>query len=297
VKPAQYAETRCKSALNRVQGMPFAWSLNPYAGCRHGCSYCYARRYHEWLDRSPADFDSQILVKTNVVAVLRAELRRPSWRREHVALGTATDPYQPVEGRYRLTRGCLEAFRDHASPVGVTTKGTLIVRDLDVLQDLGDLAEVHFSVITLDPELARRLEPGAPAPARRLAALERLASAGVACSVFVAPVLPGLTDGPEELRALYRTAAAAGARSVHAMPLRLQGAVKPYFLQALESEFPALASSYRRGYRHGSNAPPEYQQRLRERVTVAKAEAGLPPEPARHGGAARRHGEQLALPV
>jgi DNA repair photolyase len=139
VKPAKYAETRCKSALNRVEGMPFAWSLNPYAGCRHGCSYCYARRYHEWLDRSPADFDSQILVKTNVVEVLRAELRRPSWRREHVALGTATDPYQPVEGRYRLTRGCLEAFRDHASPVGVTTKGTLIVRDLDVLQELSDL--------------------------------------------------------------------------------------------------------------------------------------------------------------
>ena len=292
--PPRYVETLCQSALNRVQGMPFRWSLNPYGGCRHGCGYCYARRYHEWHGLTAGDFDRVLFVKTNVAQVLRRELGRRSWRRESVALGTATDPYQPAEGRYLLTRACLEAFRDYASPVGITTKGTLIVRDLDVLRDLDSLVEVHISVITLDSALAWRLEPGAPAPARRLAAVERLAAAGVACSVFIAPVLPGLTDGEQALRELFRACAQAGARAVHVMPLRLQGSVKPYFLARLQAEFPHLVAAYRRGYAQGSEAPAEYRQRLRERVTVAKVLAGLAAPPPRPAGP--RPGQQLALP-
>jgi DNA repair photolyase len=290
----RYHQIECSAALNRVAKMPFSWSLNPYKGCAHACGYCYARRYHEWLDLTAADFEREIFVKTNVVEVLRRELSRRSWRRESVALGTSTDPYQAAEARYRLSRGCLEAFRDFASPVAITTKGTLIVRDLDLLQDLSRLVRVHVSLVTLDADLARRLEPGAPSPQKRLRVLARLASARVDCSVFVAPVLPGLTDGLDSLRDLYRACADAGAGAVHAMPLRLQGSVKPHFLSVLEAEFPRLAAAYKRGYRGSSNAPQDYQQTLRERASVAKAHAGFTPQTQR--AQLPRHGTQLPLP-
>ncbi len=256
--------------------MPWKWSLNAYLGCRHGCGYCYARRYHEWLELSAADLERIIFVKTNVAEVLRTELARRSWQREYVAFGTSTDPYQPIEGRYRLARACLEAFRDFRTPLGITTKGTLIVRDLDLLSDLGGLVEVHFSIITLDADLARRLEPGAPSPRARLRALSTLAAVGVRCSVFVAPVLPGITDGEAGLRDLYQACADAGAVSVHAMPLRLQGSVKPHFMRILESEFPRLVPSYRRGYAASSDAPEGYRDRLRDRARLAGEQAELP---------------------
>src|SRR5438105_8220485 len=174
-------ELEARSALNAVQGMPFKWSLNPYKGCVHACSYCYARAYHEFLGLSPSSFESQIFAKINVHEVLRAELRRPSWHGEHIAIGTATDPYQPFEGQYRLTRRCLEAMADFDNPGSVTTKGTLVTRDIDVMTDLASRADfsVNVSLISLDRQLLRKLEPGTPAPSSRLRAMERLAAAGI----------------------------------------------------------------------------------------------------------------------
>ncbi|HET7601893.1 MAG TPA: radical SAM protein, partial [Gemmatimonadales bacterium] len=193
---AVYIDAPCKSALNRVAGMPFRWSLNPYRGCLHGCHYCYARATHAYLGmNADDDFSTRIQVKSNMPEVLRQELRRPSWQRERVALGTATDAYQPCEGRYRLTRRLLAALRDYQTPVSVVTKSTLILRDLDLLVELARLpgTRVNVSITALDPALWKRLEPGTPPPQRRLEVMRRLAAAGVPCGVFMAPVLPGLT--------------------------------------------------------------------------------------------------------
>ncbi|MFQ5933751.1 MAG: radical SAM protein, partial [Dehalococcoidia bacterium] len=210
-----YEETRCRSALNKVEGMGFRWSLNPYRGCVHGCHYCFARRYHAYYDLSPGkDFTNIILVKVNVAQVLRKELSRPSWRRESVTLGTATDPYQPIEGKYRLTRSCLEAFVDLRSPISLVTKGTMIVRDADLLAELTRKAGcvVCFSITSLDNDLVRELEPGTPPPQKRLKALEHLVQAGVIAGVLLAPIVPGITDDPESLKGVVKAAAAHGAR-------------------------------------------------------------------------------------
>src|SRR5215831_369181 len=182
----EYREEPCKSALNPVKGMGFKWSLNPYMGCVHRCTFCYVRHFEHRSDR-PADdrYGTSIRVKTNVADVLRKELARASWEREHVAIGAATDPYQPAEGRYRLTRACLEALRDAANPFSLITRSPQIVRDLDVLAEAAARADVAvvFSVPTLDEEVWRRTEPGTPPPHRRLEALSRLVEAGVKASV------------------------------------------------------------------------------------------------------------------
>jgi DNA repair photolyase len=191
---AEYREEPCRSALNRVRGMPFAWSLNPYMGCAHRCTFCYVRAFEARADRPWDDrYGSSIRVKTNVAAVLRRELARPSWQREPVAVGAATDPYQPAEGRYRLTRACIEALAEAASPFAVITRGPLIVRDIDVLAEASRRAEVSvaFSVPTLDHEIWKRTEPGTAAPRQRLRALSRLVEAGIDARVGMAPILPG----------------------------------------------------------------------------------------------------------
>ncbi len=245
----------CRTALNRVKGMPFAWSLNPYMGCVHRCTFCYVRGFELRADR-PADerYGTSIRVKSNVVEVLRRELGRPAWRHESVVIGAATDPYQPAEGRFRLTRGCLEALAGASNPFGLITRGPLIVRDIDVLADAARRAEVSvtFSVPTLDEEVWRQTEPGTAPPRQRLRALERLAGAGIRASVGMAPILPGISDRPEQLAEVVRAARAAGACGIWANVLNLRPGTREHFLECLERSWPELLPEYERLYAGGA---------------------------------------------
>src|SRR6478609_6591008 len=234
---SEYREEPCRSALNRVKGMGFAWSLNPYMGCVHQCTFCYVRAFEKRADRPSDDrYGTSIRVKTNVAAVLRRELARPSWQREPVAVGAATDPYQPAEGRYQLTRGCLEALAEAANPFSIITRGPLIVRDVDVLAEAARRARVSvtFSVPTHDEEIWRRTEPGTAPPRQRLRALSRLVEAGVSASVGMAPILPGLSDRRELLDEVVREARAAGATGIWANLLYLRPGTREHFLAARE---------------------------------------------------------------
>jgi DNA repair photolyase len=273
----EYREMPCKSALNRVSGMPFRWSLNPYRGCVHGCHYCYARATHPYLGLdADEDFEKKIVVKTNMPEVLRGELRKPSWTRERVAIGTATDAYQPCEGRYRLTRRCLDALRDCQTPVSVVTKSTLVLRDLDLLTDLAALpgTRVNFTITTLDPMLWRLVEPGTPPPAQRLSVMRRLADAGVPCGVYMAPILPGLTDGEEAIAAVAEAARQHGASAFWAGALRLAPLVKEHYLGFVAETFPELLTRYARAY-PGTEAPREYRARLEERIARIQKRYGF----------------------
>ena len=272
-----YEEVQCRSALNKVNGMDFRWSLNPYRGCVHGCHYCFARRYHGYLDLDAGnDFTSVIFVKVNAPEVLSRELSKRSWRRETVAIGTATDPYQPIEGKYRLTRQCLEAFVDWRSPVSLVTKGTMAVRDADVMAELEQRAgcTVCFSITTLDDDLWRKLEPGTPPPAKRLLTLEKLVSAGVNAGVALAPIIPGLTDDPANLETVARAAADHGARFLWGSTLYLKPGTKEHFLEFLGREHPALLASYRQLY-PGAYATRLVQTDIQTRVGKLRAAYGL----------------------
>jgi DNA repair photolyase len=283
VRP-RVTEVRCKSALNQVRGMPFRWSLNPYRGCTHHCSYCYARTTHAFLGFDVGeDFASQLFAKTNIAGVLRTELSGKNWRRETVAIGTSTDPYQPVEGQYRLTRACLETLADFHTPVNVTTKGTMVVRDTDVLQHSNRAAGagVSLSLITLDEEVWRALEPGTPPPWQRLRALRRLSDSGIPCGIALAPILPGLTDKPASLEALIRAAAEHGAQWLWAGTIHLEPAVRDYFLACLAQHFPRAAGSYERVFgEFGGPArlrytPKAYAGRVQRHIDELKARYGL----------------------
>lgn len=293
-----YALTPCKSALNRVQGMPFAWSLNPYRGCTHGCHYCYARATHAHLGLDAgSDFTQRIFVKSNIVDVLRRELAARSWRREEVAIGTATDPYQPCEGRYVLMPGILENFIAFQSPVSIVTKSTLVLRDVELLARLQSVAgvRVSFTVTTLDPALWRALEPGTPPPHKRLDIMRRLVDAGVPCGIFLAPVVPGLTDSPGALAATAEAAYAHGASWLWASPLRLAPLVKEHFLGWLGEYRPDLLVRYDQGFR-GASTSPHYQAWLERQVTQARLLAGFPAErPTRPRPAVSPTTQQLAL--
>lgn len=293
----RYELTTCRSALNRVEGMPFRWSLNPYRGCTHGCQYCYARVTHAYFDLDVGrDFEEIIFVKQNLAEILRDEVRRPTWHHETIAIGTATDPYQPAEGTFRITRRCLEVLADEANPCSVTTKGTLIARDVDVMQDLAreTTFAIHISLITLDHDLWQRVEPGTPPPSSRLRALERLRAAGVPAGVFLMPILPGITDRPELLEPVVRAAAEHGATSVSAGVLRLVPGVKEWFLSFLRRDFPHLAASYERGYARGRSAPPAYRERVVERVEAIKQRVVFRPAPMTVSSG--RVGRQFTLP-
>src|SRR5213593_4773063 len=230
-----YREEPCKSALNPVKGMGFKWSLNPYMGCVHRCTFCYVRHFERRSDRPSDDrYGTSIRVKTNVAEVLRRELARSSWEQEHVVIGAATDPYQPAEGRYRLTRACLETLRDASNPFSIITRGPMIVRDVDVLAEAARRARVSvtFSVPTLDEEIWRRTEPGTAPPRQRLRALSRLVEAGIDASVGMAAILPGLSDRPELLADVVREARAAGATGIWANLLYLRPGTREHFLSA-----------------------------------------------------------------
>src|SRR5438093_9964156 len=237
----EYREEPCRSALNRVKGMMFDWSLNPYMGCVHRCTFCYVRAFERRADR-PSDnrYGTSIRVKVNVAEVLRRELARASWARECVAIGAATDPYQPAEGRYRLTRACIEALAEARSPFSIITRGPMIVRDIDVLVEAARRASVSvtFSIPTLDEEVWRRTEPSTAHPRQRLKAVRKLVEAGIKASVGMAPILPGITDSPSRLAEVVRAAREAGACGVWANLLFLRPGTREHFLDALARDFP-----------------------------------------------------------
>ena len=267
-----YEEVEAKNALNRVANMGFAWSLNPYRGCVHGCHYCFARRYHSLYDLDPSkDFTSVIIVKTNLPEVLRRELSRPSWRNQTVAIGTATDPYQPIEGKYRITRCCLEAFRDYYTPISLVTKGTMVVRDADVLSDLTRMSgcTVCFSFTTLDQDLWLKLGAGTPPPKKRLEAMEKLVLSGISAGVLLAPVVPGITDTQANLEEVARAASEHGARFLGTNVLYLKEGTKEHFMGFLQQAYPDLVETYQRLY-PASYAPKGLQDRLRLRVQGLK---------------------------
>jgi DNA repair photolyase len=262
---ASYQEVACRSALNPVKGMPFNWTLNPYRGCTHGCHYCFARRYHAQFELDSSDaFSSVILVKRNVVDVLKKELDRPSWKREYVALGTATDVYQPIEGHYNLTRKSLEALANARTPVGVITKGPMVVRDKDVLLELSKRAActVYMSVPTVDEEAWRVLEPGTAHPLQRLRAVRELNDAGIRAGVLMNPIVPGLTSQPAKLESTIKAIADHGAAFMGTNLLYLKDGTRVHFMNFLEKHFPVLATKYQRLYR-GAYAPDAYAKEVR----------------------------------
>lgn len=284
-------EVFCKSALHRVrEGRGLAWSVSPYRGCAHGCAYCYARGMYECLGYSdPSSFHRLILAKRNVARVLREELARGRWKGGEVALGTATDPYQPAEGKLRLTRGVLEALAEYraslrvspgaraiAFPVSLTTKSPLVVRDADLLRELG--ATVHLSLSSLDPNFRRHFEPGAPPPQARLRALRELRRRGVEAGVFLAPVLPFVTDRERDLEELAAACAWAGAAFVVPILLHLRPGVREGFLPRLAHRYPRLAVPYLRLYRRAYLAP-DRARRIEERILSVLDRHGLAVEP------------------
>ena len=267
---ASYQEVTCRSALNRVRGMPFKWTLNPYRGCTHGCHYCFARRYHVQFELDSSDsFSSIILVKRNFVDVLRKELDRPSWKRDYVAVGTATDVYQPIEGHYKLTRRSLEALARGRTPAGVITKGPMVVRDKDVLLDLSNRARctVYMSVPTVDEDAWQILEPGTAHPLQRLRAVRELNDAGVRAGVLMNPIVPGLTSQPAKLEATVKAIADHGAAFMGTNLLYLKDGTRVHFMNFLHKHFPVLATKYQRLYR-GAYAPDAYAREVRGMVRM-----------------------------
>lgn len=280
---ATYEHIECKSALNKVQNMVFGWSLNPYRGCVHACMYCYARANHLHLGLNAAeDFETQLFVKTNFVDVLRRELARPSWKREEVAIGTATDPYQPIEGKYQLTKGAITALADFATPAHIITKSPLVIRDIEELRRLNERAGVRvcLTITTLDEKIWKAMEPGTAPPKQRIRALSMLAEGGVPCGIFLAPVMPRLTDSEDGIRALMQAAKDAGANFVWSGPLRLGADIRPIYLSAIEQHFPELLDKYERNYRT-ADAPMPYRDFLRARIHKIRDEVGLSGEGSR----------------
>ena len=274
---ARYQEITCRSALNPVKGMPFNWTLNPYRGCTHGCHYCFARRYQTQFELGPGDeFSSLIFVKTNFADVLRRELDKPSWTREQVALGTATDPYQPIEGHYKLTRRTLEALIAARTPVGIVTKGPMVVRDKDLLATLTRVAgcTVCVSVPTVDEEAWRALEPGTAHPLQRLRAVRALRESGIHAGVLMMPVVPGFTTQPSKLEATIKAVADHGAAFLGANVMYLKGGTKDHFMGFLAHEFPQMVESYGRLYA-GAYAAPAYVKEVRGLIDMFKARHGL----------------------
>jgi DNA repair photolyase len=271
----EYREEPCKSALNPVKGMGFKWSLNPYMGCVHRCTFCYVRHFEKRSDRPSDDrYGTSIRVKVNVAEVLRKELARASWQQELVSIGAATDPYQPAEGKYKLTRACLEVLRDASNPFSIITRGPMIVRDLDILVEAAERASVSvtFSVPTLDEEVWKRTEPSTAHPRQRLKALKTLVDAGVKAGVGMAPILPGLSDRPEQLAEVVKAARDAGATHVWCNVLFLRPGTREHFLAALADDWPELLPLYEQLYARGAYLKGPEATEIRERVAELRRE-------------------------
>ena len=279
-----FHEVLCKSALNKVPNaamLPFRYTVNGYRGCSHACRYCFARPTHEYLDLDcGTDFDTQVVVKTNVADVLRRELHRRSWQRETVALGTNTDPYQRAEGRYALMPGIIGALADSGTPFSILTKGTLLRRDLPLIAEAAQHVDVSVAVSLAvgDPELHKDVEPGTPSPQARLGLIAAIREAGLDCHVMVAPVLPRLTDSVEHLDNLLSQIAEAGANGVTVFGLHLRGSTRGWFMSWLARSHPELVGEYRQLYRRGAYLPSDYREMLRDRVTPLVAKHGLAPD-------------------
>ena len=273
LREVEYLHVRARSLISEVpkaSRMPFRYTVNPYRGCSHACTYCFARPTHEYLGLNGADdFERRIVVKVNAVERLAAELARPGWSGEHIAMGTNTDPYQQCEGRYRLTRGIIETLGRARNPFSILSKSTMVLRDLDVLTAAAERTEVrmNFSIGTLDEEVWRISEPGTPPPWRRVEAIARMREAGIPCGVLVAPILPGLSDGDEQLSAVVRACVEAGAVSISCIGLHLRPGVRELFMPWLARERPDLVPLYDElyGARNGYLARAE-QERLSARV-------------------------------
>ena len=277
----EYFTLPARSLLNRCvsrRGLPFTWTINPYRGCEFACKYCYARYTHEFMEmRDGAEFERKIYVKQHTAELLRHDLRRVK-RGEAIALGTATDPYQPAERRYEITRGILEEFARHRGfELGIVTKSDLVVRDLDLLRDISqnNSLSVHITITTLNVELARILEPRAPRPDLRMEAVRELSAAGINVGVSGSPVLPGITDSPADLEALVRAAAAAGARHIFAGPLFLKPCSAAIFLPFLEEHFPHLIENYRQRFQDRSFLPPSYGKRVAQLMSTLRQKYGI----------------------
>src|SRR5215204_3277926 len=274
---ARYQEVRCRSALNPVKGMPFEWTLNPYRGCTHACHYCYARRYHTQFELGADDeFASVILVKTNFVEVLRRELEKPSWKGDYIAVGTATDCYQPIEGHYKLTRGSLQALLRARNPAGVITKGPMVVRDRDVLADLTRVASctVYMSVPTVDEDAWRQLEPGTAHPLQRLRAVRELVDSGINAGVLMAPIVPGFSSSRDKLERTIKAIADHGARFVGANVMYLQDGTRSHFMKFIEREFPSMRPRFEKLY--ARKYPPDaYRKEVKAMVRVLQDRYGL----------------------
>ena len=276
-----FYEIRARSIINKVPGasrIPFSWTLNPYRGCSHACVYCFARRTHEYLDLDAGlDFESKIVVKVNAPELLRKQLTSSRWAGDPIAMGTNVDPYQRAEGRYRLMPGILEALRDARNPFSILTKGTLVLRDLDLLREAAEVTDVSVKVSVgfVDEMLWRKVEPGTPAPRARLSVCRTLTDAGIGCGVLMAPILPYLTDSPDQLEATVWAIAAAGARSATPLVLHLRPGAREWYLAWLEREYPELMPQYQELYRNGAYAPQAYQRSISARVAQLARRYGV----------------------
>src|SRR2546425_6008893 len=289
-----YREVEVKSAPNAVKGMPFDWSLNPYVGCPHACRYCFSRAYNaRYRDRDVGEaFDSNVKVRTNFADRLRADLkRRPQGS---VAIGTATDPYQPIEGKYQLTRRCLEALVDYPMPTSIVTKGPLVVRDIDVLKQLDEKTDLtaYFSVPCVDEEIVRKTDPGTAPPRQRLRALRMLREAGIDAAVLCMPVLPGITDSEESLDRAAKAASEAGATAFRHRPLKIDVEIQEYSYDFLATEFPVAVPGYAALYQGGVHPAKDYERDLEELVTRVRTRYEFRERPPRER---KPENEQLQL--
>jgi DNA repair photolyase len=291
----RFYEVRAKSALNRVpkaSRMPFRWTINPYRGCSHGCCYCFARPTHTYLDfNAGRDFEREIVVKVNAPEVARAELMRPAWKREHVALGTNTDPYQWVESRYKLMPGIWEAMRDSGTPCSVLTKSPLLLRDLDLMKEIHERVgfAANLSIPTLEEKAWRATEPHTPHPRKRIEAVAEINRAGVPCGVLIAPLMPGINDDPKQVEKILELCAEAGAVNIGGICLHLRGEVKDLWMDWVRSNRPDLIPLYERLYARGAYAPKAEQERL-----SAMVRAGMRVTPSREGS---RRGARSEAPI
>jgi DNA repair photolyase len=294
-----FIETEAKSIINKVPGnyLPFNWTINAYRGCSHACTYCFARVTHTYMDMSPGrDFETKIVVKVNAPQLLRRELRAKRWKGESIAMGTSTDPYQRAEGKYRLTQGLIETLLEVRNPFSILTKGTLILRDIDILSEAASVADVTtaISIGTLDEEAWRRSEPGTPHPRKRLQAVAQLNDAGVPCGVMVAPVLPGITDGDEQIREVVASAFDSGATFVSPILLHLRPHVREVYMEWLQANYPDLIPRYEQMYT-SSYASPANRKQFGERAnSIIKSLEGSRPARQRSRRFERAEGARRA---
>ncbi|MDE2778118.1 MAG: radical SAM protein [Chloroflexota bacterium] len=296
---AEVQEITCKSLLNRIDvpGYPFRWTLNPYRGCRHACRYCYARPTHEfWGMNSGEEFDQRVFAKVNAAQVLRDELRRPKWKGEPVAIGTASDPYEPAEAQYKLTRQIIQVLADLRNPASITTKGVLVRRDVDVLRELYHAADVQviFSVGSVDEQVWRRTEPGTPSPIARLEAMQFLVESGIPAGVMMAPLLPGISDSAEAINETVQAAARHHAQFLSGNLLFLKPGSREWFMPMLRESYPHLTAGYLRLYRN-TYADKDYTESVLALVEEARRVYHLPSVTPPRELNAPRQAQQLAL--